>query len=118
MTERWSPLLDDLPELAGPLLSAVRSALPAVFELALQAPERTTKPVSVGIGIEADAAARLTIVGHGITRDYHGPRDALFITFDGEARIHDRRLTVLGNAVLDLATNALLQLRLTEPVAV
>ena len=118
MTERWSPLLDDVPELAGPLLAAVRGALPTVIDLALQAPEQATKPVSVGIGIDGDAASRLTIVGHDIRRDNHGPRDALFMTFDGEANIHSRRLTVVGDVVLDLATNSLLRLRLTEPVTV
>lgn len=116
MSQRWSPLLDDQPELAAPLLGSVREALPVLFDLALQAPEAPTKPTAVAIAIDSDPSARLTVVGRDLRRAGHGPRDALFLRFDGQATFRNGTLRVVGDAVLDLATNAILRLRLTEPV--
>lgn len=118
MTERWSPLIDNPPELAQPLLSAVRSLLPTVFDLSLQAPEQPTRAVAADIRVEGDDRARLTVSGHDLWRGKHGNRDALFMNFTGEALIRERRLRVAGDVVLDLTTNALLRLRLSEPVTV
>ena len=117
MNERWSPLFENPPVLAQPLLSAVRGALPAVFDLAIQAPEQPTGAVPAEIRIDGDDRARLTISGHDLRRAKHGPRDSLFMTFTGEALIRGRRLRVAGDVVLDLMTNALLELRLSEPFA-
>lgn len=116
MTERWSPLLENPPELAQPLLAAIRSTLPTVFDLSLKAPEQPTKAVAVGIRIDGDDRARLTVSGHDLWRGKHGPRDALFMNFTGEALVRERRLRVAGDVVLDLQTNALLRLRLSEPL--
>ena len=118
MTERWKPLLDDPPEIAGVLLDALRRVLPTVFDAALKAPERATKPVAVDLGLEDDPAARLTIVGRDLRRAAYGPRDALFLAFGGDARFRAGAVTVRGEVVLDLATKGLLRLRLSEPVSV
>lgn len=117
MTESWTPLLADIPEIAGPLLSSVRKAVPTLVDLALQAPEAPTKPVAVPIAIDADPAAKLSVVGHELRRANHGPRDSLFLQFTGTAQFNTGTMTVRGDLVLDLATKAILRLRLVEPVA-
>lgn len=115
---RWSPLLEDLPELASPLLSALRGAVPALIEAALQSPERSTRPLTAALAIKADPTAQLVVVGSGLHRGAHGARDALFLQLGGEVRFRTGKLPLAGDLVLDLATNAILRLRLTEPFAV
>lgn len=117
MTERWRPLLEDPPEIAQILLDALRRALPALLDAALKAPGRPTPAIAADLGIEDDPAARMTVVGRDLQRGNHGPRDALFLSFAGEARFRAGTVTVRGDAVLDLATRAILRLRLSEPVA-
>lgn len=116
MTERWSPLLENLPELSGPLLSCLRTVLPALFDAALRAPEATTMPVTANLGLDDDPSARLSVAGHDLWRGEHGARDALFLRFTGRAEIRQRSLPVAGDAVVDLATSALLRLHLTQPM--
>lgn len=117
MTERWSPLLTNSPELAGPLLSSLRRAVPSLFEAAIQAPEAPTRPIAVAIGLDDDPSAQLSVIGRNLSRGEHGPRDALFMSFTGRARLRGGSLPIAGDAVLDLATNAILRLRLSEPMA-
>lgn len=117
MTERWTPLLEDPPQIAEILLDALRRTLPALFDAALKSPGRPTPPIAAVFGLEDDPAAGMTVVGRDLQRGNHGPRDALFLAFAGEARFQAGVATVRGDAVLDLATNALLRLRLSEPVA-
>lgn len=116
MTERWMPLLEDPPEIAGLLLEALRRALPALFDAALQAPGRPTPPIAAELGLADDPSARVAVVGQDLQRGNHAARDALFLGFAGEARFRAGIVTVRGDAVLDLATRALLRLRLSEPV--
>lgn len=117
MNEPWTPQLEDPPEIAGPLLTALRGTLPAVFDLALKAPEKATRPVSGSLDVGGGGEAGLSIAGRDLRRGQHGSRDALFMSFSGEVRLADRRLPVAGDAVLDLAKKALLRLRLTQPFA-
>ncbi|EDP65157.1 hypothetical protein BAL199_01384 [alpha proteobacterium BAL199] len=116
-TEAWMPSLSNPPEFAGPLLSGLRRVLPAMFDAALQAPEHPTKPFSATMDVTDDPSAGLTVVGSDLQRDDYGPRDALFLSFHGEAKFKHGELRVTGDAVLDLATNAILRLRLSEPAA-
>ena len=117
MTETWTPLLSTPPEFAGPLLAGLRQVLPALFNAALQAPEHPTKPFSATLGVADDPSAGITVVGSDLRRDGYGPRDALHLAFHGEAKFRNGALRVTGDAVLDLATNAILSLRLSEPAA-
>ncbi|MEQ8398373.1 hypothetical protein [Thalassobaculum sp.] len=117
MTEAWSPLLTEPPEFAGPLLSGLRLVLPTLFNAALQAPESATKPHAMRLNVADDPTAAVTVVGHDLRRAEYGPRDALFLAFNGDAQFRNGALRVSGEAVLDLATNAILRLHLTEPVA-
>ena len=68
MTERWTPLLDEPPEIAGVLLDALRRVLPTVFDAAVQEPQRATRAVAADLGLEDDPAARLTITGRDLRR--------------------------------------------------
>ena len=117
MTTAWTPLLDDQPEIAGVLLSSLRQVLPGLFDAALQTPEHDSKPVSAALGMPDDPSARISVVGRDLRREGYGERDALYLQFSGEARVGNGVLRVAGDAVLDLATDAILRLRLSEPVA-
>ena len=120
MTERWTPLLDEPPEIADVLLDALRRVLPTVFDAAVQEPQRATRAVAAAMSaatVSARPATRLTITGRDLRRADHGRRDALHLAFSGDARFRAGTVTVRGDAVLDLATNGLLRLRLIEPVS-
>lgn len=117
MTETWMPLLDDQPEIVGVLLSGLRQILPGLFDAALQTPEHDSKPVSATLGVPDDPSAGLSVIGRDLRREGYGERDALYLKFSGEARFRNGALRIAGDAVLDLATDAILRLRLSEPVA-
>ena len=118
MKAPWSPLLTEPPAIAGPLLAGVRRAAPALFEAALQAPESPSGPVSATLDVAGDPAARIVLVGRGLRRARHGPRESLLLNLSGEAYVGRERVRVAGDIVLDLATRAILRLRLVEPVAI
>ena len=117
MTDAWTPLLEDLPALAGPLLGALRRLLPALFEAAAHSPESAAGPFSTALEVAGDPEARLTVAGGPPRRGRHGRRASLSLELRGEIRSGGRRAGRLaGEVVLDLATKAILSLRLDDPI--
>ena len=115
--DAWSPLLQDPPQLAGPLLAGLRRLLPALFEAAVLAPESVAGPFSAALEVEGDPEAGITVTGHRMRRGRHGPRASLSLDLRGEVRIGNRTAPIAGEAVLDLATRGILRLRLDAPIA-
>lgn len=114
----WSPQLENPPAIAHVLLNGLRRAIPALFDAAQRAPGQPTRPIPASLVVSDDPAAGLVVAGRNLQRDNFGARDALYLDFSGEAKIRGTAVPVEGDVVLDLATGAILRLRLRQPVAV
>ena len=116
MTDPWSPLLEEPPAIAGPLLSGLRRVLPSLLAAALQARDPVAGPVSAALDVPGDPEARITVFGRNVRRVRHHRRDSLALDLDGEAWLGGRAVPVEGEVVVDLATRGILRLRLLRPI--
>ena len=118
MTEPWSPLLEEPPAIAGPLLSGLRRVLPSLLGDALRAPDSVAGPFSAALDVPGDPEARITVSGRNVRHGRHHRRDSLSLEFDGKAWLGNRTVPIDGDVMLDLATRGILRLRLYQPFVV
>lgn len=118
MTPAWQPMLDNPPTFETRLLHGLRRSLPALIDSVVKRPERAARPVSGRLEMPDEAVAAFTVAGHDARRVTHGKRAALALAIDGEVTINENRMAFAGDLVVDLATSAILALRLSKTTPV
>lgn len=113
----WEPPLDDPSPAAVTLVRGAREAIPAIVGHLLSHPTETTPVVTAQVSLDAKrGTASVRLKAWEARRVDLGPRDTLAFRFAGEAIVKERHIGLSGRCAIDLATSAILELRLETPV--
>jgi len=113
----WEPPLEDPHQAAGLLFPGIRALLPDVVKLIRQGHVDVTPPVEHDLRLKGRSdLGRFEIRGSTARGVRVGDRDALGFDYRGSVRVSGSTVAFAGTCVIDVATDALLDLRLETPV--
>jgi|GEM_PF-1438188 len=113
----WYPPLDDLPQAGTVLLTGIRALIPGVVAHIREGRIDQTPEVAGDVDLGGTLGrARFTLRGSGARSLLRGARDALIFDLGGRAMIAGSSQPFSGACTIDVATSAILELRLSTPV--
>jgi hypothetical protein len=115
----WYPPLDDLPEAGILLLSGIRVLIPGVVAHIRDGKIDQTPELGQDVDLGGTLGrTRFVMRGDSARSVLLGPREALSFGYRGRATIRGSSQAFSGTCAVDLATSALLELKLSTPVQV